>query len=180
MNEFKDKEYKIFDLFKNQWALVTAGDIEKYNACTVSWGSFGTLWTRENNPDGSVVTVYIHPGRYTIDFMKESDFFTVSFFPQEYRNAVGYMGSHSGRNEDKVLAAGLTPVAIDNFITFKEANTTFLCRKVYQHQFAKEDIAQDVQDYYKSKPTVYPVNGNGEWEPHWVFVGEIKGVKEKK
>lgn len=30
----------------------------------------------------------------------------------------------------------------------------FVCRKVYQHQFSKEDIAQDVQNYYKEKPNV--------------------------
>ena len=27
-------------------------------------------------------------------------------------------------------------------------------------------------------PKVYPVNENGEWEPHWVYVGEIREVKE--
>lgn len=30
----------------------------------------------------------------------------------------------------------------------------------------------------QSKPKVYPVNEQGEWEPHWVFIGEIKDVKE--
>lgn len=178
MNDFRDKDYKIFELFKQQWALVTAGNIEKYNACTVSWGSFGTLWTRLGDDNGSTVTVYIHPGRYTLDFMKESDTFTVSFFPQEYRKALGYMGSHSGRNEDKAIAAGLTPVTIEDSVTFKEASMTFVCRKLYQHQFAKEDIAGDVQEYYKANPKVYPVNEDGEWEPHWVFIGEIKKVKE--
>ena len=29
-------------------------------------------------------------------------------------------------------------------------------------------------------PKVYPVNENGEWEPHWVYVGEIREVKEKQ
>lgn len=180
MNDFRNKEYKVFDLFKNQWALVTAGTIEKYNACTVSWGSLGTLWTRPQHDDGSTVTVFIHPSRYTLDFMKESDTFTVSFFPPEYRKALGYMGSHSGRNEDKAIAAGLTPVAIDNNVTYEEAGMTFVCRKVYQHQFAKEGIAEDVQEYYKAKPQTYPVNENGEWEPHWVFIGDIIKVEEKK
>ena len=35
-----------FDLFRKQWALVTAGTPEHFNACTISWGSLGTLWTR--------------------------------------------------------------------------------------------------------------------------------------
>jgi len=179
MSDYKDKDYKIFDLFKNQWALVSAGDIDNFNACTVSWGSFGTLWTRPGK-DGATITVYIHPGRYTNEFMKKSDVFTVSFFSEEYRKALGYMGSHSGRNEDKAAVAGLTPLSVDNSVMFKEASITFVCRKVYQHQFAKEDIAGDVQEYYKTNPKVYPVNENGEWEPHWVYVGEIKEVKENK
>lgn len=123
MSDYKDKDYKIFDLFKNQWALVSAGDIDNFNACTVSWGSFGTLWTRPGK-DGATITVYIHPGRYTNEFMKKSDVFTVSFFSEEYRKALGYMGSHSGRNEDKAAVAGLTPLSVDNSVMFKEASIT--------------------------------------------------------
>lgn len=99
--------------------------------------------------------------------------FTVSFFPESYRKALGYMGTHSGKEGDKAEAAGLTPVSIGDSVTYKEATMTFLCRKIYQHQFAKEDIAAEIQDYYKNNPKVYPVDENGEWQPHWVFVGEI-------
>lgn len=180
MEAWAEKEFKIFDLFKNKWALVSAGNAEHYGSCTVGWGSLGTLWTRPGKEDGSVATVYIHPARYTCGILKENDLFTVSFYPQEYKKALGYMGSHSGRNEDKAKAAGLTPVDINGSVTFKEAELTFVCRKVYQHQFAKEDIAQDVQEYYKDNPRPYPVNENGEWEPHWVFVGDIIGVEDKR
>lgn len=47
------------------------------------------------------------------------------------------MGSHSGRDVNKVEMSGLTPVAIGASVTYKEANLTFLCRKIYQHPFAK-------------------------------------------
>lgn len=180
MNNFRGQEYKVFDLFKNQWALVSAGTMERYNACTVSWGSLGTLWTRPGHEEGATVTVFIHPSRYTLGFMKESDTFTVSFFPPEYRKALGYMGAHSGREGDKASAAGLTPVAIDNSVTYKEASVTFVCRKVYQHPFAKKGIAEDVQAYYKANPKTYPPPENGEWEPHWVFVGDIIKVEENQ
>lgn len=179
MSDFAKKDYKVFDLFKNQWALVSAGTLDNYNACTVSWGSFGTLWTRPGQ-DGQVVTVYLHPARYTQKFFAENDTFTVSFLPQEYKRALGYMGSHTGRNEDKAANAGLTPVEINGSVGFKEANLTFTCRKVYAHQFAKEGIAKDVQEYYKSFPDAYPVDENGEWQPHWVFVGDIIAVEDKR
>lgn len=178
MENFDQQDYKIFDLFRNQWALVTAGDMEHFNTCTVSWGSMGTLWTKADG-NGSVITVYIHPGRYTCEFMKESDTFTVSFFPQEQKKALGYLGSHSGRDEDKVAAAGLTPVPCGEGVTFAEASVTFTCKKLYQHPFDRDSLAPEIQEYYKANPKVYPVDENGQWQAHWVFVGQIIGVEEK-
>lgn len=178
MTNFIEKDYKIFELFHKKWALVTAGNLEHFNCCTVSWGSMGTLWTRPGK-SGQVITVYIHPGRYTQEFLVANDTFTVSFFPERSREALGYLGSHSGRTEDKVAASALTPIAMENSVTYKEAELTFLCRKVYQHSFDKEGIAEDVQEYYKAHPKVYPADENGEWQPHWMFVGEIINVMEE-
>ena len=39
MKPFESKDYKVFDMFSNQWALVTAGDPGHYNTCTIGWGS---------------------------------------------------------------------------------------------------------------------------------------------
>ena len=50
MENFKDKEYKIFELFEKRWAIVTAGSMEHYNGCTVGWGSLGNVWG--NRPTG--------------------------------------------------------------------------------------------------------------------------------
>ena len=44
MENFKEKEYKVFEMFDKQWAVVTAGSMEHYNSCTVSWGSLGNIW----------------------------------------------------------------------------------------------------------------------------------------
>lgn len=89
------------------------------------------------------------------------------------------MGTHSGRTENKAEAAGLTPVAVRNSVTYEEAELTFVCRKLYQHQFTKEDIVSDVQAYYASGAAVYP-DGEGGWQPHIVFIGEILDVIDKR
>ncbi len=165
MRSFEEKDYKVFDMFNNQWALATAGDIAHFNTCTIAWGSLGTIW---GGPGGgkSIVTIYINPDRYTYDFLKESDTFTVEFFPPEYRKALGYLGSHSGRDGDKVAAAGLTPKAIGNGVTFAEASLTFLCKKLYQGTFEREGLADEINNgIYKN------------WQPHWMFVGEILEVQ---
>ena len=167
MSEWKEQDYNVFGLFEKQWALVTAGTPEHFNGCTVGWGSMGTLWNRP------VVTVYVHPARYTCEFLKENDSFTVCFFPDSCKKALGIMGSRSGRDGDKVGAAGLTPVPVGGSVGYREASRTFLCRKLYQHRFSKEELAPEIRDYYRAHPGVYPPDENGEWQPHWVFVGEV-------
>lgn len=176
MIDLENKNYNAFDLFGKQWALVTAGTPERFNGCTVGWGSLGKLWARPEG--GSVVTVYVHPARYTSEFLLASDFFTVSFFPEAYKKALGYMGSHSGREGNKAAAAGLTPVPMGESVAYQEAELTLLCKKLYQHQFAKEDLAPEIREYYAASPKVYPSEEADGWQPHIVFVGDIIDVKD--
>ena len=68
-----------FDKFNKEWALVTAGNRDKFNSMTISWGSMGTLWFK------NVVSIYIRPDRYTFEFLNNSDYFTLSFFDERYR-----------------------------------------------------------------------------------------------
>ena len=168
MRPFEAKDYKIFDMFNNQWALATAGGPEHWNTCTIAWGSLGTIW---GGPGGGrpIATIYINPDRYTWEFLKDSDTFTVDFFPPEYRKALGYLGSHSGRDGDKVAAAGLTPKELHGGVTFEEAELTFVCRKLYEGPFAREGLAEEIdQGIYR------------DWQPHWMFVGEIIAVEDKR
>ena len=160
------------DLFKERWALVAAGTMDDHNACTIGWGSLGTLWGRRT------VTVYVYPSRRTFDYLRARDTFTVSFFPPAFKKALGVMGTLSGRDGDKEAAAGLTPVPFGESVTFREAGITLLCRKLYQHAFSKEDLAPEIADYYKASPKVFPPDGNGEWRAHWAFVGEVMEIRE--
>lgn len=146
----------VFNAFEGDWALVTAGVRGDYNTMTIGWGGLGTLWSRP------AATVYVKKNRYTHEFMEKNDWFTVSFFPAEYRKALGYLGSHSGRDGDKVAASGLTPVYLENAVTFREASVTLLCRKMYAHDFDVAKVPPSVtDDYYKTEP------------PHTVYVGEV-------
>ena len=75
MERFDVDAFKVFD---KQWALVSAGTPEDYNTMTISWGGLGTLWSRP------VATVYVKPIRYTYEYLEKNEYFTVSFFPEEY------------------------------------------------------------------------------------------------
>ncbi len=145
-----------FEKFNKEWALVTSGTKEKFNSMTISWGSAGTIWAKP------VVTIYIRPERYTYDFLKENDTFTVSFYGEENRKALQIMGSQSGRNVDKAEAAGLTPVFLENGVTYKEAKQTLVCRKIYVQQMNKEAFPEEASKFYEP------------WaEPHYMIIGEL-------
>ncbi len=178
MENFREKAYEVFQMFDQQWAVVTAGGIDRFNSCTLSWGSFGNIWGRSGR-SCPVITVYVHPARYTSEFLNDSEYFTVSFYPEKYRKAVGYLGSHSGRDGDKAKAAGLTPLAMGESVTYREAELTFLCKKLYQHQFDKEALAPEIRAYYASAPEVFPDFAGG-WQPHVVFVGEIVDCRDER
>ena len=71
------------------------------------------------------------------------------------------------------------PVTMGQGVTFREANLTFLCKKLYQHQFSRDDLAPEIQAYYAAAPQVYP-DFQGGWQPHIVFVGEIMDVRDDR
>ena len=146
----------IFAQFHKKWALLCAGSKEHHNSMTISWGGMGTLWRKP------VVTVYVKPCRYTFGFMNENEYFTVSFFPEEYKKALGVMGTKSGRDINKDEASGLTPKALGQCTAYEEAEVTIICRKIYWQDLVRENIPEDAVELFYT-----------EEEPHRMFVGEV-------
>lgn len=158
MSEMK-LELDVFSRFNDRWALVCAGGRAGFNAMAISWGGLGTLWSRP------AATVYVKPIRYTWEFLQKNDYFTVIFLPDRLKKAVGVMGSHSGRDCDKVRLAGLTPVFLENGVTFAEAETTLVCRRMYTQNMTRDTMPADViADHYTDE------------EPHTVFIGQVTEI----
>lgn len=123
-----------------KWMLLTAGtEAEGYNTMTIAWGHMGAIW-EEKKHGGAFPTFicYVRPSRYTKEFVDREPYFTLCSFPEERRRALGYLGHHSGRDEDKVAKAGLTPVFADGTTYFAEAETVYICEKIY-HAPLKEE-----------------------------------------
>ena len=91
-----------FTKIGKEWALLTAGNKQESNTMTISWGGVGVLWGK------NVVYVFVRDSRYTKELIDAEDFFSLTFVSDQYRDALNYCGSHSGRNEDKIANAGLT------------------------------------------------------------------------
>lgn len=160
--DFVNNRYDVFKMFNEQWALVTAGNMQDYNTMTIGWGSLGTIWGPVNKGK-QIVTVYVSPARYTYEYLEKNDYFTISFFPEQYRRDLGYLGSHSGRDGDKVAKTKLTPVGVDAGVTFQEAELTFVCKKLYADSFDGERAPEWMRNVvYKQIPA------------HHFYIGEIE------
>lgn len=148
----------VFRLIGQENFLITAGTLKKYNTMTAAWGGLGYLWNK------CVAIIFVRPQRYTYRFTEQHRYFTLSFFESEYRRALDFCGTHSGRNVDKARATGLTPVwAGSDSVGFREARFVLECRKLY-----RQDLAADCFLDRRLRKKVYPKH-----DFHRVYIGEI-------
>ena len=146
-----------FHLIGKDWMLVTAGTLAAFNPMTASWGGLGVLWHRP------VCFCFIRPTRHTFGFMERGAHFTLSFFEEQYREALSLCGTRSGRELDKASAAGLTPLAgPTGAVAFAEARLVLECRKIY---FQDLDPARFLDPAIEEN---YP-----EKDYHRCYIGEI-------
>lgn len=105
MKEISINELQVnpYTLFGKNWMALTAGtEKDGFNTMTVAWGHLGSIWERGNHRNCLPTAIcYVRPGRYTKKYMDKEEYFTLSHFAPKYKKALGYLGSHSGRNEDK-------------------------------------------------------------------------------
>ena len=120
-----------FTKIGKEWMLLTGGNMDDFNTMTASWGQLGVLWNR------NVLTCYVRPNRHTYGFIDSGEFFTASFFGEEYRSALSFCGSHSGRDCDKMKETGLTPAEFEGQVGFEEADMVIVCRKLYNYDLCE-------------------------------------------
>ena len=160
----EDWQKSPFQAIGKDWMLITAGNKEKVNTMTASWGGFGILWRKH------VAYIVIRPQRYTKTFVEQEKQFSLSFLDENYRKELNYLGTVSGRNEAKIKNAGLTVAFEDNIPYLTESNTVILCKTLYQ-----QDVAQDCFLEKAVDQLIYP-----EKDYHTLYIAEITGIYTKK
>lgn len=159
----RDIKKNAISLIADDWALLTAGNSEKWNTMTVSWGGIGELWGKD------VTFVFVRPQRYTKEFIDNSDYFTLSFFDDEFKDALKLCGRESGRDVDKAAATGLTPVFDCGTTYLEQAKLVIVCKKIAAQPMSPDCILdKSIID------SCYPIN-----DFHTSYVGEIIKVFEK-
>ena len=170
MREIPVSELQLNPMTKiaKEWMLLTAGNESRgYNTMTVSGGHLGSLWGHGGGLPTSVV--FVRPQRYTKEFMDREERYTLCFLPEEHRNDLVYLGTKSGRDEDKVAAVGLTPAFGEDFTYFEQAELVLGCRKLYQAPVVEEGFLDKelMDDCYPNK------------DFHDLYVGHIVKVLVK-
>lgn len=153
-------EFNPFTKIGHEWALVTAGSKKEANAMTISWGGMGVLWGK------NVVFVFIRDSRYTKELMDQGEFFSLTFLGEQYRDALNYCGSHSGRDEDKMAGAGLNFSYIHSVPFVDEGNLILLCEKLSATRITEDSfLMPGIQDKWYS-----------DGDMHTMYVAEIIDV----
>jgi len=157
----KDIDKNAISLISDEWALITAGNSDKFNMMTASWGFLGEMWGK------ACAIAMIRPQRYTLEFMNKSDYFTLSFYGDN-KAVHKVCGSKSGRDIDKAKESGLVPIFDNGAVYFEQAELVLICKKLYTSQIDKEGFVD------KECLKWYPDN-----DFHKMFVGEIVKVLKK-
>ncbi len=166
------KKFQVEEGFEDngfQWfrdaELLCAGDKDKCNAMTIGWGGIGTLWGR------TALTVYVAEKRYTKEFMDKAEYFTVMVFDVEHSKVLRYMGTKSGRDEDKAAALGLhTAYTANGTPYYTEAEMVIECKIMYAAPFEAQYFKSDVPErMYAHFPAGI----------HSMYIGEVVNAWKK-
>jgi len=121
-----------FKLIGKDWMLITAAKDNKVNTMTASWGGLGIMWNK------NVAYIVVRPQRFTKEFLDASATFSLTFFDESYRKDLSYLGTVSGRDEDKLSKTNLTVSYVDATPAFEESKLTIICKKLYAQEFKPE------------------------------------------
>lgn len=161
--EVSQLETKVFDEIGKKWMLISASKQDgSMNTMTASWGGLGVLWNK------NVFFCFVRPQRYTYEFIEESDNISLSFFGEEYRDALIFCGRNSGKDVDKLKETGLTAFNQDGKIGFEQAERIIFGKKLYAGEIQPQGfISDEIHKHYENH------------DYHIMYICEIEKIIEK-
>lgn len=150
----------IFQMIGKDWMLITAGNGDKVNTMTASWGGFGVMWGK------NAAYIVVRESRYTKEFLDSSDTFSLTFFENPPRGELKYLGGVSGRDEDKIKNARIDVCYAGDTPFVGDGNLVFICRKMSATRIDDSTILDKkvIENWY----------ADGDY--HTLYIGEITEV----
>ncbi len=115
--------FNVLTLVGKDFYAATAGKNNHYNSMVGSGGGFGMLFKKPTT------WCLFRKDRYTLEIIKIEQVYTLSYFPDAYKEKMLFLGSKSGRDSDKMKEVKLTKVQTPaGNISFKEAKLIIECK----------------------------------------------------
>ena len=129
-----------------EWPLLVVDDKEhnKVNAMTVNWVQTGYLWRR------NVVTVYVREARYTYNLINSEDTFALCFLNGEHKTNLAYLGSASGKDEDKLAKCHYHTAKHLDTAYIEESDLVLICKKLYVDHLKHDNFLFDESEVYNN------------------------------
>ena len=147
-----------------QGILLTTKANNKVNTMTIGWGHIGIEWGRP------IFVAYVRETRHTKQMLEENGEFTVNIpVGEPMKAALGFCGSKSGRDVDKIQELGLTledPISI-SVPGIQEFPLTLECKVIYKQKQDLSALPDDILHRY------YPADESGFRDYHYAFYGQI-------
>ncbi len=159
----------VFVLVGKVFPVITAGKADHYNSMTGSGGGLGLLFKKPTT------WCLLRADRYTLEMIQKEQTYTMSYFPDEYKKQVLFLGSKSGRDSEKMKEVELTSVQTPSGdMSFKEARLIIECKLT-------EITAPRLNDFYSQEAKDYINEAYKEESDYRKYVfGEITYVWVKK
>jgi flavin reductase (DIM6/NTAB) family NADH-FMN oxidoreductase RutF len=159
----------VFKLVGEDFMLITSGTETNYNTMTAGWGGWGVVF---NAPATWCV---LRANRYTLEYIRNTKTYTLTFFEDEYNGQVLHFGMASGRDSDKMKTHQLTAVTTPlGNIAYKEASLIIEC-ELTQLTTVQPD------DFYTDEAKAFIASGYEDAKDyHKLVFGKITNVWRKK
>jgi flavin reductase (DIM6/NTAB) family NADH-FMN oxidoreductase RutF len=148
--------FNLLTLVGKDFFVITAGKEDLYNSMVGSGGGMGMLFRKPTT------WCLLRADRYTLELIEKEQTYTLSYFPDEYREQMLFLGSKSGKDSEKMKEVALTSVRTPSRDrSFKEAKLIIECKLTqittpnptdFYTQEAKDYINEaykDANDYRK-------------------------------
>jgi len=133
----------VFTLTGKIFPVITAGNAEHYNSMTASGGGMGLLFRKPTT------CCLLRTDRYTLELIQQEQTYTMSYFPDEYKKQVLFLGSKSGRCSEKMKEVELTSIQTPSGNrSFREARLIIECKLMQITTPVVSDFySQEAKDY---------------------------------
>lgn len=149
--------------------LLTTKADGKVNTMTIGWGKIGIEWGKP------IFIAYVRESRYTKQMLESNGEFTVNIPQGEVNGKIlGYCGTKSGRDTDKIADLGLTleESEVISVPGIKELPLTLECKVIYKQKQDLGAIPEDIlAKYYPEGDTACFAGENRDF--HYAYYGEI-------